>query len=138
MTIPVFHEEIIQQQFDSFCKKILRDETRDYLRMVRRCASREISLDNLSDAQISTLQKADEYPSDFTSFQVQGKEISIRDDRLASAIASLSPEKQAIVLLSFFLDMTDREIAESLNLVRSSVQYKRARSLEEIKKRMEE
>ena len=46
-------------------------------------------------------------------------------------------DKRDIVLLAYFLDMTDQEIADKLDMVRRTVQYKRAQSLKELKKEME-
>ena len=49
----------------------------------------------------------------------------------------LTENKHEIVLLAFFLDMTDQKIVNQLQAVRRTVQYKRANSLKEIRKRME-
>lgn len=46
-------------------------------------------------------------------------------------------EKRDILLLSYFLDMTDREIADKLNMVRYTIQRKRVKSLKEMKQRLE-
>ena len=43
-------------------------------------------------------------------------------------------DRRDIVLLAYFLDMTDQEIADKLDMVRRIVQYKRAQSLKELKK----
>lgn len=40
-------------------------------------------------------------------------------------------------MLSYFLDMTDREIADKLNMVRYTIQRKRVKSLKEMKQRLE-
>ena len=42
--------------------------------------------------------------------------IAIKDDRPAEALADLPGEKRDILLLSYFPDMNDREIAEALNM----------------------
>lgn len=63
--------------------------------------------------------------------------ITIKDAKLASVLSALPNKKREIVLLSFFLEMTDKEIADKLNMVRSTVQYRRAITLKEIKQRME-
>ena len=63
--------------------------------------------------------------------------VIVHDDRLAQALTELPGEKRDILLLSYFLDMTDREIADKLNMVRCTVQRKRVKSLEEMKRRME-
>ena len=54
-----------------------------------------------------------------------------------AALAVLPDDKRDIVLLAYFLDMTDQEIADKLDMVRRTVQYKRAQSLKELKKEME-
>ena len=118
-------ELIIEQQFDSFCKKVLREE------------AHELYLEDLSDGQLGKLRRIDDYPSDFVSFCVQGQVVMIHNDRLAEAIASLTEEKRRIVLLAYFEDLSDREVAERMKLTRSTVQYKRTRALEEMKKKME-
>ena len=68
---------------------------------------------------------------------MQGYDIVVKDERLADALGSLSDDKRDIVLLAYFLDMTDQEIADKLNVVRRTVQYRRASSLKEMKKRLE-
>ena len=79
----------------------------------------------------------DEYPSEQTHFHVQGYDVAIENEDLANALTVLPDDKRDIVLLAYFLDMTDQEIADKLDMVRRTVQYKRAQSLKELKKEME-
>jgi len=130
-------KKAIQRQFDCFCKKVLREEARDYIRSMKRLAEKESSFSDLSEAQIAELSCRDEYPSDLSTFFVGGQAVIVRNDRLADAISALPSDRQEIILLSYFLDMPDREIAERLDMVRSTVQYKRKNALKEIKKKME-
>lgn len=44
---PRSHEEHIRHTFDAFCKKVLRNEARDYLDELARRRSREISFSEL-------------------------------------------------------------------------------------------
>jgi len=66
-----------------------------------------------------------------------GHEVAIESEIIAQAIAALPDKKRDIILLAYFLDMTDGEIGAMLNLVRRTVQYKRTSSLQELKKIME-
>ncbi|MDO4523681.1 MAG: sigma factor-like helix-turn-helix DNA-binding protein, partial [Eubacteriales bacterium] len=50
----------------------------------------------------------------------------------------LSDRKRDVVLLAYFMGMSDAEIARQLNLVRSTVGEHRKRALELMKKKMEE
>lgn len=86
---------------------------------------------------MARLYVLDEYPSDQFLFDVLGYDIAVKNERLADALGSLSDDKRDIVLLAYFLDMTDQEIADKLNVVRRTVQYRRASSLKEMKKRLE-
>lgn len=71
-------------------------------------------------------------------FDILGGSVTVRNERLAKALQSLTERKRDIILLSYFLDMTDREIAEKLNMVRKTVQYQRTSSLKALKKRLED
>ena len=77
----------------------------------------------------------DEYPSEQTHFHVQGYDVAIENEDLANALTVLPDDKRDIVLLAYFLDMTDQEIADKLDILRRTVQYKRAQSLKELKKK---
>ena len=137
MELTASQKKAIQQQFDCFCKKVLREEARDYIRILKRRSEKESSFSELSESQLTQLSRVDDYPSDYAAFTVQGQTVSIRNERLAEAIGALQPDRREIVLLSYFLDMPDREIAERLDMVRSTVQYKRKNALKEIKEKME-
>ena len=137
MELTASQKKAIQRQFDCFCKKVLREEARDYIRSMKRLAEKESSFSDLSEAQIAELSCRDEYPSELSTFFVRGQAVIVRNDRLADAISALPSDRQEIVLLSYFLDLPDREIAERLDMVRSTVQYKRKNALKEIKKKME-
>ena len=137
MELTPSQKKTVRHQFDSFCRKVLREEARDYARDLARQGEREVSLSGLSEEEMARLYVLDEYPSEQFHFDVQGYDIAVKDERLADALGSLSDDKRDIVLLAYFLDMTDQEIADKLNVVRRTVQYRRASSLKEMKKRLE-
>ena len=62
--------------------------------------------------------------------------LHIDNDELAGAIAALPAQKRDIILLSYFLDMSDAEIANVLNMVRRSVAYRRTSTLKLLKNLM--
>ena len=137
MELTPSQKKTVRHQFDSFCRKVLREEGRDYIKRLAWQSEHEVSLSELSEEQMTQLYVLDEYPSEQFHFQVQGLSVAVKDEKLADALASLPDEKRDIVLLAYFLDMNDREIADSLNLLRGTVQYRRTSSLKEMKKRME-
>lgn len=126
-----------EHTFDSFCKKILKNEARDYYKHLKYRREHEISLSELSEEAMEQLAIWDEYFEDTYYFEVMGFEIAITDELLAEALKSLSQNRLEIVLLSYFLGMSDPEIAEHMNLVRRTVAYRRTSSLQALKKYME-
>lgn len=82
------------------------------------------------------LSVCDDYFAEDRTFDVLGYIVQIASDELAEAITSLLAEKRNIILLSYFLEMTDMEIAELLNMVRSSVAYRRTATLKLLKELM--
>ena len=132
------HEEDVQRIFDCFCKKVLRNEARDYYAEIKRKQDHEAALSELQEQSTDGTCAMDAYPSDFWSFSAAGCSFTVKDDAIAEALAALSYEKRAIVLLSYFLDMTDKEIGDKLNLLRRTVQKMRTSALRRLKKLLEE
>lgn len=57
---------------------------------------------------------------------------------LAEALRTLPDEKRKAVLLYYFVNKSDVEIAEELGIPRSTVQYRRTSSFEQLKRYLEE
>ena len=133
---PHSHEEHIQHTFDAFCKKVLRNEARDYLDELARKRKREICFSELPIEVMEQIAVCDAYFVEDKTFGVLDHSVYIDNDELAGAIAALPIDKRDIILLAYFLDMSDREIAKTLNMVRSSVTYRRAATLKLLKELM--
>lgn len=133
---PHSHEQTIRHSLDAFCKKVLRNESRDYQDELVRKRSREISLSDLPVEVMEQLSVCDSYFDEDRTFGVLDYAVYIDNDDLAQAIAALPVEKRDIILLSYFLDMSDYEIAKILNMVRSSVTYRRTSTLKLLRELM--
>ena len=70
------------------------------------------------------------------TFFAGGKEWDAK--MIADAIHSLPEEKEEAVLLYYFFDMSDAEIAALYQIPRSTVQYRRTSSFELLKRYLEE
>lgn len=67
-------------------------------------------------------------------FNVLGVEVEIMDEKLSEVLEMLPEKKRNIILLSYFLDMSDFEIGKLMNLVHSTIYRHRTSMLEELKK----
>lgn len=134
---PNNHEQCKQHAFDSFCKKILKHEARDYYDELKRQRSRETTFSDLSVKEMEQLYTVDKYFVTEQIFNVLGLDVIVTDGVITEALQSLPEHKRDIILLSYFLELSDREIGDKLNMLRSTVQYQRAKTLQQLKKFME-
>ena len=50
----------VRHQFDSLCRKVLREESRNYKKQFARRAEKEVNLSELSETELSQLYVMDE------------------------------------------------------------------------------
>lgn len=122
-----------QCRFDAFCKKVLRNEARAYLRNIKRQREREAFFSDLSQAELDKLCVVDRYPSDSIVFSSHGYDLHIDNELVAEAFASLPKDEQSILILRFVLDLTDEEIGRLMGMSRSAVQRHRTSTLKDLR-----
>ncbi len=127
----------IEHQFDTICRRALHGEKVDYLRSLGKRSKREIMFCEMEQSQIESLHTIEHYPSDKVSFRVIDFEINVENPLLAEALSNLPKQYRDIVLLSYFMELSDTDISKLLNIVRRTVQYQRTSSLDKLKKYME-
>lgn len=130
-------EEDTQRVFDCYCKRILKNEAINIQKHNQYMNSRQVSFSELTPEQLAQICTCDEYSSDYSRFKVLEYDIAVKDELLAEALQELPERKRDIILLSYFLDYNDVEIAELLNLVRRTVNDQRNKALKDLKNRME-
>lgn len=131
-------ELTVMHQFDRLCQLALDGEAADYFRHLEYRANYEVNFSDMTEQELDSIFVMDEYNLDNSHFQVLGYDIEVKDTLLVEALQALTEKKQNVVLLSYFLEMTDVEIARKMNLVHSTIREHRIRSLELLKKLMEE
>lgn len=130
-------EEIIMRKFDRLCQKSLKGEAVNYYRYMDNRRRREIMLSELSEEEFEKLSTVDEYFFEYQHFNVLNYDIKVKNELLAEALNDLTDRRRSVVLLSYFLDMSDADIARRMNLVRSTVNEHKKTSVEMLRKIME-
>ena len=128
------YEQRIQNQFGGFCVKVLKNEARYIQREYARRREQEKSLDDLTANELEQTASKDQYFNDEHVFEVMGIPVVVTGNLLADAIAQLPEEKRNVILLSYFLGMSDREISERLHVVRQTISKRRLVTLKELRK----
>ncbi|SHH38738.1 hypothetical protein SAMN02745245_01223, partial [Anaerosphaera aminiphila DSM 21120] len=73
------HEQDKQHAFDSFCKKILKHEARDYYDELKRQRGRETTFSDLSAKEMELLYTEDKYFAIEQVFNVLGLDVIVTD-----------------------------------------------------------
>ena len=131
----------IEHQFDSFCKLVLVCEMKDYKKMILRKMAKEILFSELIliyGYDLEHKKVGQEEIKDIFSIKVMGFDITIKNMLIAEAVLSLTEKGRNIVLMSFFLGMTDKEIGKMLHLGQSTVNYHKNNNLKKMRKFMED
>lgn len=129
----------IRCAFNGFCKRALKNEAINAHGEIKRRQLQEVSFSDLTPQEGNQLYTYDtyfEHDEAEKSFYVAGKEITAK--LLAEALHSLPEEKRETVLLYYFFDMSEREIAKFCNLSRTTVQSRRTSSMKLLKRYLEE
>ena len=124
----------IQNQFGAFCVKVLKNEARYIQRELASLQSQEKSLGELTASELEQTAVWDKQFMGEHVFEVLGLPVVVTGDLLADALAQLPEGKRDVILLSYFLEMTDREISEKLNIVHQAVSKRRLAALKDLHK----
>ena len=131
-TIPR-NDFILRHRYDAFCKAVLRNEAKDYLREMGQQRDREKSLDALTQQELDKLSTVDYYPSDSYVFSSHGYDLLIDNELVAEAFASLPQQEQSILILHCVLDLAEGEIGSLMGMSRSAVQRHRTSTLKQLR-----
>ena len=135
---PSSFENAVRLQFDCLIRKVVDRTVKNYNKELARRAKHEVALCEISLLNLEQLISLDEYQCDFTAFHVYGTEVRIYDEQLCKGIRRLSEKRRSILLMSYFLEMTDVEIASVLEMERFSVCRNRLHTLKLLKDMYEE
>ena len=120
--------------FDAFCKRVIRNASVDAKRLYWR--NKEISSDDEMLAKyVQSLRTADTYNLRAYEkiFYVNGIKIVVNDEALGEALKYIMPNKRAILLLSYFMDYRDSDIARLLKITSPTVSYRKKQALIQLK-----
>ncbi len=128
--------DIVRRKFCAYCIRVLHGEGLNYLGELEKQRKQEVNFSELLQKDLDALYCYDDYEM-AENFTVMGKQISVHDEWISKALKKLPPKKREIILMLFFLDMTEKEIAVCMKLVQSTVHYHKDESLKLLRKLME-
>ena len=129
--------EILQRQFDAYCTKVLKYASISYYHANRRRTEHEVSFSSLLEKDLAEVSTADRYPCMVYHFQVREWLVEVQNELLGHAIERLTPYRQEIILLYFFLGFKNKEIAALYGCNAGKISYHKMRAVRQIRSEME-
>lgn len=125
-------------QFDYFIKVCLRNGARNLKRDEDLQKEHEVLFSELPDHFVENLRSNLEQAFFLHTFQALHYSVTVENDRLSEALRLLPDQKRTIILLHYFLDMSDMEISKLTHTRQEQVKKTRQRTLTDLRKNMED
>ena len=132
MSAPSDREKRLCEMFDSYCKSVQDNTSKYLLRKMTTRAQREGIYD--PDTIIDLFPQEDEYPSD--RFIVFADELTcvVSNEILYKALMSMPEKQRKVLILDFWHDWKDKQIAEYLEVTLRTVYNLRQRAYKTIQR----
>jgi RNA polymerase sigma factor (sigma-70 family) len=131
----------VSAQYDAFVKKALYRGQIDYIREAQRLADKQTLFSELEEGKVESFadSQAEEAFTEVESmFQVFQYTISVRESLVHDALMQIDERMRNIILLAFWLEMSDQEIADEIGMKRRTVADIRKKAYPIIKKILED
>ena len=141
MREPLSYEQRTEMQYDTWIKRSLENEMKNYFRDIRRLAGHEALFSEMDDGDVEALEdknarKAYDYVD--SRFDVLRYTVEVRDALLYDALSQIDRRARGVILMAYWLDMSDIEISDETGIPRRTVNdikrgaYKKLRKILEV------
>ncbi len=129
--------EYHEHSFDAFCKKAIKFSAAEAHRKRKRHQHIELDIDDPIIAYIHSIQTNDHYSFYSRTYHVQNMEIIVRDKNIGDALQFIVPRKRDVILLCYFAEMKDSEVARMLNTSPTSIARRKKAGLVRLRELLE-
>jgi len=126
------------ESFDCYAKKIIKFTARSRYRSGKKRLESEVCFSELTKDELLSLATTDYYSVFDDSFDVGDWEIKVKNFDIANALRELPLNKREIILLYYFIGMTDKEVAECLAIPVSTAHNRRVKTLKKLREILED
>ena len=127
-----------EETFDSYVKRLVRNESRNAKQELARQAEREVSLSSLPDNGLLSAAHEDRYLLEKADVHIHAGEVKVFDWLLGQALMSLAPKWRDVIVMYYFWDMTDEKIGSALHLTAGAIRHRRQAAIEHLKTMLED
>jgi RNA polymerase sigma factor (sigma-70 family) len=134
------YEEKTEMQYDRWIRKSLGNERKNFSNEMARQAERQILFSEMDDGELEAIedsgaQQAFELMD--SGFQVLQYTVEVRDELLHDALSQIDERARSIILMAYWLDMSDLEISDATGISRRTVNSIKHSAYSKLKKILE-
>ena len=138
-----FFKEAIRLQFNALMMLTIKGTLKQKRKQLSKRSRHEILFCEMNEIEMNPPTTIDEHFFDMTIFQVLNFTVYVSDEKIGTALCKLSEplysaRQREFILLYYFQDMNDKEIAKLYHLSRSAISYTRNKGLEKLKNLLNE
>ena len=134
MQIPSEKEARLCAMFDSFCKTVARNFSRNLKRADENRRKYDGTGEELAQYVLDLLSHEDRHPSDFFVLYADELPCEVKSESLYKALGSLPDNQRKVLLWDFWYGLTDKEISKRLEVTTRTVYNLRHRAFGRIRK----
>lgn len=135
------YEQFNEMTFEAYCKKAIDNSILKERQKKAARAQVEQSFTVLTDADLYALSKeggSEGQPEEpCHTFHVEEMNFPVYDEKLSFALSYLMPRDREIVLLHFFKELKDAQIASFVHMSRATVARRRKAAMDRLRELME-
>lgn len=133
-----FFKEAIRLQFNALMMLTIKGTLKQKRKQLSKRSRHEILFCEMNEIEMNPPTTIDEHFFDMTIFQVLNFTVYVSDEKIGTALCKLSARQREFILLYYFQDMNDKEIAKLYHVSRSAISYTRNKGLEKLKNLLNE
>lgn len=122
-----------EASFDAFCKKVIKTIVADYYRNTQQQGTAPHLSESIYSSLIESCVTTDRYSLYSRTFYVQDIAIDVHNEEIGEALQFIVPKKRSVLLLSYFMEYCDSDIAKILEVSVPTVARRKKAALSELR-----
>lgn len=115
-----FFKEAIRLQFNALMMLTIKGTLKQKRKQLSKRSRHEILFCEMNEIEMNPPTTIDEHFFDMTIFQVLNFTVYVSDEKIGTALCKLSARQREFILLYYFQDMNDKEIAKLYHLLQTA------------------
>lgn len=125
-------QETLRQIFDSYCKTVIRNASRDIRRRYKRQQCEEVLVDFSAGGFLDETTVDQDFPIERQYITYKGESYPVKSYRLYEMLTQLPDKQLEVIILKYWCKFTDKQIADSIGVTVRTVHNRRSRAQNKI------